>query len=145
MALPILPFVAGAAVGSVAAWLYRDPELQRAVRERLGRLYHDTSAEIAGLWPLGRGNGAAEPELTGTPTAEEAVAALTAVKGVGEGYAQLLVAAGIDTPEKLAAAEPEDLHRRLTEANEGRELVRTIPSVARLEAWIQSAREHAPA
>ena len=139
MALPILPFVAGAAVGSLAAWLSRDRDVQRAVRERFDHLVNGASAELGSLWPSGRGNGAAAEAATGTLTVEEAVAGLTAVKGVGESYAQLLVAAGVDTPEKLAAADPEALHARLVEVNTEAKLVRTVPATSRLAAWIEAA------
>jgi predicted flap endonuclease-1-like 5' DNA nuclease len=62
------------------------------------------------------------------------------VKGVGEEYADLLEAAGVDTVPELAQRNPQNLHRKLIEVNEEKKLVRQTPSKAAVENWVKQAK-----
>jgi predicted flap endonuclease-1-like 5' DNA nuclease len=62
------------------------------------------------------------------------------VKGVGEQYADLLEAAGVDTVPELAQRRADNLGRKLAEVNELKNLVRRIPTEGQVAAWIESAR-----
>lgn len=63
------------------------------------------------------------------------------IKGVGEEYADLLEAAGVDTVPELAQRNPENLYQKLVEVNEEKELVRRPPAQDQVEAWIEQAKQ----
>ncbi len=63
------------------------------------------------------------------------------VKGVGEEYADLLEAAGVDTVPELAQRNPQNLHQKMLEVNEEKELVRRPPTVAAVEDWVKQAKD----
>ncbi|HHH41924.1 MAG TPA: DUF4332 domain-containing protein [Chloroflexi bacterium] len=63
------------------------------------------------------------------------------VKGIGEEYADLLEAAGVDTVPELAQRNPENLYRKLVEVNEAKRLVRQLPSQAQVEDWVEQAKQ----
>lgn len=63
------------------------------------------------------------------------------IKGVGEEYADLLEAAGVDTVPELARRNPQNLHQKLIEVNEEKELVRQAPSKAAVENWVEQAKD----
>src|SRR3954468_14580262 len=62
------------------------------------------------------------------------------IKGVGEDYARLLQAAGVDTVKELKYRNPAKLARALAEANANSKLVRVLPSDAAVERWIDQAK-----
>ena len=63
------------------------------------------------------------------------------IKGVGEDYALLLEAAGVDTVRELKYRNPRNLAKAMTEANSKRKLgVRLLPSEATIERWIDQAK-----
>ena len=62
------------------------------------------------------------------------------VKGVGEEYADLLEAAGVDTVPELAQRNPENLYQRLVAVNREKKLVRQLPSQAQVSNWIEQAK-----
>ncbi|WP_457568470.1 DUF4332 domain-containing protein [Desulfurobacterium sp.] len=66
---------------------------------------------------------------------------LMRIKGVGEEYADLLEAAGVDSVPELARRNPENLHAKLVEVNEQKKLVRQLPSVKQIENWIEQAKK----
>ncbi|WP_297445602.1 DUF4332 domain-containing protein [Desulfurobacterium sp.] len=66
---------------------------------------------------------------------------LMRIKGVGEEYADLLEAAGVDSVPELARRNPENLYRKLKEVNEQKKLVRQIPGIKQIENWIEQAKE----
>lgn len=68
------------------------------------------------------------------------MADLFRVKGVGEEYADLLEAGGVDTVPELAQRNAENLHAKLLEVNEERKLVRRPPSVAEVAGWVTQAK-----
>ena len=63
------------------------------------------------------------------------------VKGIGEEYADLLEAAGVDTVPELAQRNPENLYRKLAEVNEAKKLVRQLPSQAQVADWVEQAKQ----
>src|SRR5581483_148471 len=63
------------------------------------------------------------------------------IKGVGEDYAGLLHAAGVDTVKELTYRNPANLARAMAEANGKRKLVRLLPSERSIMRWIEHARK----
>lgn len=66
---------------------------------------------------------------------------LMRVKGVGEEYADLLEAAGVDTVPELAQRKAANLHAALEAANAAKKLVRQVPSLKAVEGWVAAAKE----
>jgi predicted flap endonuclease-1-like 5' DNA nuclease len=62
------------------------------------------------------------------------------IKGVGEDYAGLLQAAGVDTVKELKYRNPAKLARAMAEANGRRKLVRVLPSDQAIQRWIEHAK-----
>lgn len=62
------------------------------------------------------------------------------IKGVGAQYADLLEAAGVDTVPELARRNPANLHKKLTEVNEEKNLVRHVPAQSQVEEWVEQAK-----
>jgi predicted flap endonuclease-1-like 5' DNA nuclease len=62
------------------------------------------------------------------------------IKGVGEDYAGLLQAAGVDTVKELKYRNPAKLAKAMAEANAKRKLVRIPPSDQVVERWIERAK-----
>src|SRR5215813_5200182 len=62
------------------------------------------------------------------------------IKGVGEDYAELLEAAGVDTVRELKYRNPSNLARALANANKQRNLVELLPSEKRVGRWIAYAK-----
>ena len=62
------------------------------------------------------------------------------IKGVGEDYAGLLQAAGVDTVKELKYRNPARLARAMAEANAKRKLVRVLPSDQAVQRWIDHAK-----
>jgi predicted flap endonuclease-1-like 5' DNA nuclease len=62
------------------------------------------------------------------------------IKGVGEDYAMLLEAAGVDTVKELKYRNPQKLAHALREANARRKLVQVLPSDRAVVRWIEHAK-----
>lgn len=62
------------------------------------------------------------------------------IKGVGEEYADLLEAAGVDTVVELSKRKPENLYKTLAETNEKKKLVRQLPGESKVKEWIDEAK-----
>ena len=62
------------------------------------------------------------------------------VKGVGEEYADLLEAAGVDTVVELAKRKPANLHESLRATNLRKRLVRQLPSEKQVANWTRQAK-----
>ncbi len=69
------------------------------------------------------------------------MADLFRVKGVGEEYADLLEAAGVDTVPELAQRNAENLHMKLAEVNEAKNLVRRVPTKGEVSEWVNQAKQ----
>ena len=63
------------------------------------------------------------------------------IKGVGEEYAELLQAAGVDTVRELKYRNPSNLARAMAQANAKRKLVRVLPSEKAVVRWIEQAKK----
>lgn len=68
------------------------------------------------------------------------MADLFRIKGVGEEYADLLEAAGVDTVPELGQRNSENLHKKLEEVNEAKNLVRRAPNLKEVAGWIEQAK-----
>jgi len=62
------------------------------------------------------------------------------IKGVGEEYASLLQAAGVDTVKELKYRNPGRLAKAMAEANAKRKLVGVLPSDRAVVRWIEHAK-----
>ncbi|MCL4289122.1 MAG: DUF4332 domain-containing protein [Thermoleophilia bacterium] len=62
------------------------------------------------------------------------------IDGVGEQYAELLEAAGVDSVPELAQRNATSLRAKLAEANEARKLVRQVPVESQVARWIEEAK-----
>ncbi|PLX33647.1 MAG: DUF4332 domain-containing protein [Ignavibacteria bacterium] len=69
------------------------------------------------------------------------MADLFRIKGVGEEYADLLEAAGVDTVPELAQRNADNLAAKMAEVNETKKLVRQVPSAASVTKWVDEAKE----
>src|SRR6266850_3027569 len=63
------------------------------------------------------------------------------IKGIGEDYAHLLEAAGVDTVKELKYRNPSNLAKAMAEANARRKLVRLMPSEKAVVRWIENAKK----
>jgi hypothetical protein len=63
------------------------------------------------------------------------------IKGVGEEYAELLAAAGVDTVKELKYRNPAKLAEAMASANTKRKLVRLLPSPTSVGRWIEHAKK----
>jgi predicted flap endonuclease-1-like 5' DNA nuclease len=63
------------------------------------------------------------------------------VKGVGEEYADLLEASGVDTVPELAQRNPENLYQKLVKVNQEKKLVRQLPSETQVRNWVEQAKQ----
>jgi predicted flap endonuclease-1-like 5' DNA nuclease len=62
------------------------------------------------------------------------------IKGIGEDYAVLLEAAGVDTVRELKYRNPRNLAKAMADANTKRKLVQLLPSEKAIERWIEYAK-----
>ena len=63
------------------------------------------------------------------------------IKGIGSEYADLLEEAGVDTVPELAQRNPENLHKKLKEINDEKDLVRRLPGEGEVADWIAQAKQ----
>jgi Domain of unknown function (DUF4332) len=72
------------------------------------------------------------------------IADLTRVSGVALEYAELLVAAGVDTVKDLRRRNAANLVTRMAEINGRRPRVRVLPTEKRVMRWIETAKKLKP-
>lgn len=65
---------------------------------------------------------------------------LARVKGVGSEYADLLEAAGVDSPTELAQRVPANLQTKMETVNTEKKLVRSVPTLVQVERWVAEAK-----
>ena len=65
---------------------------------------------------------------------------LMRVSGVGSEYADLLEAAGVDSPKELAQRVPANLVAKFEEINSAKNLVRRVPTESEVTKWIEQAK-----
>lgn len=63
------------------------------------------------------------------------------IKGIGSELSELLEKAGVDTVPELARRNPDNLHAKLVEINEAKNLVRRMPSLSQVQSWVEQAKE----
>lgn len=68
------------------------------------------------------------------------MADLFRINGVGQEYAELLEAAGVDTVPELAQRNAENLTAKMEEVNEEKKLVRRTPALTSVEKWVEEAK-----
>ncbi len=66
---------------------------------------------------------------------------LMRVPGVGSEYSDLLEAGGVDTVKELRRRNAENLYNTLRRVNQRKKLVRRLPDLEEVQAWIASARK----
>lgn len=65
---------------------------------------------------------------------------LMRLKGVGSQLSDLLEASGVDSVPELAQRNAENLHAKMTEINETKNLVNRLPSLKEIEDWVEEAK-----
>lgn len=68
------------------------------------------------------------------------MADLFRITGVGQEFAELLEAAGVDTVPELAQRNAANLTSKMEEVNETKKLTRRTPSLAEVEKWVEEAK-----
>jgi predicted flap endonuclease-1-like 5' DNA nuclease len=63
------------------------------------------------------------------------------IKGIGEDYAKLLQAVGVDTVKELKYRNVPKLASAMREANKKNKLVRLLPSERRVQRWVDQAKQ----
>jgi predicted flap endonuclease-1-like 5' DNA nuclease len=63
------------------------------------------------------------------------------IKGVGEDYAGLLQAVGVDTVKELKHRNVSKLASAMRDANKKNKMVRLLPSEGRVQRWIDQAKQ----
>ncbi len=66
------------------------------------------------------------------------------IKGVAGQFAELLEAAGVDTVKEFRHRVAANLHPKMVEVNEAKNLCNRVPSVSELEKMIEQAKELEP-
>ncbi len=96
----------------------------------------------AGATPKGRDDLAEKTGISGKLILEWVnLADLFRIKGVGEEYSDLLEEAGVDTVVELARRNADNLHAKMCEVNEAKNLVNRPPTLAAVKDWINQAKK----
>lgn len=66
------------------------------------------------------------------------------IKGIAGQFAELLEAAGVDTVKELRHRVPANLHAKLVEVNEEKNLCNRVPSESEIEKMVEQAKELEP-
>ncbi len=72
------------------------------------------------------------------------MADLFRINGVASQFAELLKAAGVDTVKELRTRNPENLHAALTKTQEEKGLTKVVPSLAKVEDFVNQAKSLDP-
>lgn len=68
------------------------------------------------------------------------LADLFRIKGVDSEYSDLIEEAGVDTVAELAKRVPENLHAKILEINEKKNLVNRPPPLSAVKDWVEQAK-----
>jgi hypothetical protein len=63
------------------------------------------------------------------------------IQGIGPQWSDLLEMVGVNTVRELALRNPVNLHQKMTEVNEQKNLVRQLPTLIQVEDWIEQAKD----
>ncbi|HMW16785.1 MAG TPA: DUF4332 domain-containing protein [Accumulibacter sp.] len=66
---------------------------------------------------------------------------LSRIKGVAGVYSDLLEQAGVDTVKELATRRPDNLHAKMVEVNQAKNLTARLPTQEMIESWVAQAKE----
>ncbi len=66
------------------------------------------------------------------------------IKGISSQYSELLEAAGVDTVKELRNRNAANLHAKMIEVNNEKQLVRQVPALSQVESFIEQAKELPP-
>ncbi|MFD1144679.1 DUF4332 domain-containing protein [Larkinella insperata] len=66
---------------------------------------------------------------------------LARISGIGSVYSDLLEEAGVDTVKELAHRSPENLHAKVNEINQVRQLTPRPPSLDQIASFVNTAKE----
>lgn len=69
---------------------------------------------------------------------------LMRINGVGGQFAELLEAAGVDTVKEFRHRVPANLHAKMVEVNEQKNLTNRVPAVSEIERMIEQAKVMEP-
>ena len=69
---------------------------------------------------------------------------LMRLKGLGTRFVELLNEAGVSTAEELRTRDPDTLFAMMVQINGRRRLVRRMPSLERVRAWVREAQTFEP-
>jgi hypothetical protein len=72
------------------------------------------------------------------------MADLMRISGGGEGYSELLEAAGVDTVKELQHRRADNLTAKMAEVNATRKLTRQVPGLAQVTRWVEQAEALEP-
>ncbi len=96
----------------------------------------------AGKTPKGRKDLAASTGLTETLILKWVNRVdLIRVKGIGEEYADLLEASGVDTVPELAQRNAANLYQTMKQMNDSKHLVRRLPAESQVRDWVARAKK----
>jgi predicted flap endonuclease-1-like 5' DNA nuclease len=112
--------------------------------EKLNSINIYTTSDLleAGAMPLGRKELAEKTGISHKLILEWVnIADLFRIKGVGEEYSDLLEEAGVDTVVELAKRVPENLHAKMLEVNEKKNLVNRPPPLSAVKDWVEQAKK----
>lgn len=70
-----------------------------------------------------------------------ALAAMSALKGMGTANLRLMILSGVDNLKKLAEADPKELARRLSSAQFEKGWARQVPREAQVRLWVREAKK----
>ncbi len=62
------------------------------------------------------------------------------IRGVASEYSDLLEEAGVDTVREMAQRNAENLFQKITTVNQQKKLVRRLPTLKQVRAWIEQAK-----
>lgn len=122
MAFPLIPFVAGAAVGSLVTYVYKDEPALKAVKDAAEKAYASIGSGAAYLWSLLSGGAATTSEqaaaLAEGPTAAvvaeaaQTIETMQTTEGVAEIVEDAQAAPAIPPDLAPPQSQSEELHAR---------------------------------
>jgi predicted flap endonuclease-1-like 5' DNA nuclease len=63
------------------------------------------------------------------------------IVGVAKQFAELLEAAGVDSIPELKQRVPANLHTKMLETNQKKNLTRRVPSVGQIASWVEQSKK----
>lgn len=66
------------------------------------------------------------------------------IKGIAGQFSELLEAAGVDTVNELKNRVPANLHNKLLEVNEKKNIVNQVPGLSQIEGFVTEAKSMSP-